>query len=207
MARTAVPGKKEHIITAAIATFAQKGYAGTRIADVAQAAGIGKGTIYEYFVSKEALFYATFEHLMTDTGRQMNAIAASFSGPASQRLAAMADAVIKAWLPNLDLYGLVLEFWSATSASPDRQRFKSAFQTGYAQLRREAAALIQEGVSNGEFTSAVAPQKIASALIGSWDALLLQAWLDPAFDPVSASKSHMAVVISGLRHLTASEES
>lgn len=36
--------------------FSQKGYHDTKIEDVAQAAGIGKGTVYEYFDSKLHLF-------------------------------------------------------------------------------------------------------------------------------------------------------
>lgn len=199
MARKPELGKRDHIITAAIATFARKGFTGTRIADVAESAGVGKGTIYEYFRSKEALFYATFEHLMSETVEQMNDIAQKTTGSASNRLTTMADTVIRSWLANLDLYGLVLEFWSATTALPGRSRFKEAFQTGYSQCRRVVAALIQEGMDHGEFRSEVNPRMIASALIGSWDALLLQAWLDPAFDPVHASQSHMQVMVAGLR--------
>jgi AcrR family transcriptional regulator len=199
MARKPECGKRDHIITAGITTFAQKGYTGTRIADVAEAAGIGKGTIYEYFRSKEALFYATFEHLMSGTVDQMNDIAQKTTGSPSNRLRTMADTVIRTWLANLDLYGLVLEFWSATTALPGRRRFKAAFQSGYSQCRQVVAALIQEGVDHGEFRSEVNPRMIASALIGSWDALLLQAWLDPEFDPVHASQNHMQVIVAGLR--------
>lgn len=200
MARPSDPGKKKHIITTAITLFARNGYAGTRIAEVAQAAGIGKGTVYEYFRSKEDLFFATFQHLMSDTARQIDAIAKSITGSASMRLTALADAVINTWLPNLTLYGLVLEFWSATTALPDRQRFKAAFQAEYSEFRRGVAALIEDGIASGEFKPNVNSEQIASALIGSWDALLLQAWLDPYFDPLGASQSHISVVVAGLKH-------
>jgi AcrR family transcriptional regulator len=198
MARKADPTKKKTIVTAAISVFARKGYAAARMMDVAAAAGIGKGTIYEYFRSKEALFFASFEYLMTQTGLQMEALAAVKTGSASRRLAAMAETVLAAWLPNLDIYGLVLEFWSATTTSPQRLRFKSAFQNAYTDFRRTVAALIQEGMDNGEFASRVDAGELAAALIGSWDALLLQAWLDPEFDPLAASRSHMAVICRGL---------
>jgi AcrR family transcriptional regulator len=198
MARKADPTKKKTIVTAAISVFARKGYAAARMMDVAAAAGIGKGTIYEYFRSKEALFFAAFEYLMSQTGLQMEALAAVKTGSASRRLAAMAETVLAAWLPNLDIYGLVLEFWSATTTSPQRLRFKSAFQNAYTDFRRTVAALIQAGMDSGEFASRVDAGELAAALIGSWDALLLQAWLDPEFDPLAASRSHMAVVCRGL---------
>jgi AcrR family transcriptional regulator len=198
MARKADPTKKETIIQAAISVFARKGYAASRMMDVALAAGIGKGTIYEYFRSKEALFFAAFEFLMTQTGLQMKDLSAGKVGSTSRRLVAMAEAVLAAWLPKLDIYGLVLEFWSAATTSPQRRRFKTAFQNAYIDFRRTVAALIQEGMDSGEFGSQVDPERLAAALIGSWDALLLQAWLDPNFDPMAASRSHMAVVCRGL---------
>jgi AcrR family transcriptional regulator len=198
MARKADPTKKETIILAAVSVFARKGYASSRMMDMALAAGIGKGTIYEYFRSKEALFFTAFEYLMKQTGLQMEALSARKTGSAARRLAEMADAVLAAWLPKLDIYGLVLEFWSATTTSPQRTRFKTAFQNAYTDFRRTVAALIQEGMDSGEFECKVDPGRLAAALIGSWDALLLQAWLDPDFDPVAASRSHMAVVCRGL---------
>jgi AcrR family transcriptional regulator len=53
--KAARPGE---IITAGLAEFAEKGFAGTRLEDVAKRAGIAKPTLYLYFPSKEALFEA-----------------------------------------------------------------------------------------------------------------------------------------------------
>lgn len=199
MARPSDPGKKEKIIKAAITIFAQTGYAGTRIAEVAEAAGIGKGTIYEYFRSKEDLFFATFEYVIFESVDQINEISQSFTGSASTRLIEMADAIMKAWLADLELYGLVLEFWSATAAPPGRKRFRETFKAVYSKLRQVVAGLIENGISRGEFKPDINSKKIASAIIGSWDALLFQAWFDPDFDPLGASQSHMAVLVAGLQ--------
>jgi len=46
------------IISAAMALWSERGFAATRLEDVASAAGVAKGTIYLYFRSKEALFEA-----------------------------------------------------------------------------------------------------------------------------------------------------
>ena len=50
--------RSPEILDAALASFAEKGFAATRMDDVARRAGISKGTIYLYFDSKEALFKA-----------------------------------------------------------------------------------------------------------------------------------------------------
>ena len=200
MARPSDPNKKKKIVIAAIATFAQKGYSATTIAEVAEAAGIGKGTIYEYFRSKEDLFFATFERLILDTEHEMDKVSESVVGSASLRLEAMANTILSTWLANLNLYGLVLEFWSATAAAPSRDRFRAAFKAAYADMRAVVASLIQEGMKDDEFHADVDPVKVASALIGSWDALMLQAWLDPDFDVLGTSQTHIDVLLAGLRH-------
>lgn len=47
--------KKEKILEAAYLLFSENGYKRTKISDIAATAGIGKGTVYEYFDSKESL--------------------------------------------------------------------------------------------------------------------------------------------------------
>ena len=49
-------GKKRTIIDAAAKVFSKKGFHKAKIEEIAKEAGIGKGTIYEYFASKEELF-------------------------------------------------------------------------------------------------------------------------------------------------------
>jgi AcrR family transcriptional regulator len=198
MARKSDPAKKENIIRAAIRVFAQNGYAATRIIDVARAAGIGKGTIYEYFRSKEDLFFAVFQQVMQDSEAPMAAAVASECGSVSQQLKILGEGLISSWLGKLELYSLVMEFWSATTISASRERFKAAFQEGYQAFRQALAALIQEGMDRGEFASDTRPVEVASGLIGMWDALLLQAWIDNTFNALGTSRTCLAVILRGL---------
>jgi len=55
------------IIAAAFEEFKQKGYAATRLEDVAKRVGVSKGTIYIYFQSKEELFRAVVQSLVAPT--------------------------------------------------------------------------------------------------------------------------------------------
>ena len=50
--------RRERILDAAIQVFGKKGFAGANVADIAEAANIGKGTVYLYFKSKEEIFSA-----------------------------------------------------------------------------------------------------------------------------------------------------
>ncbi len=50
--------RPKEILDAALSLFAEKGFAATRLEEVAERAGVSKGTIYLYFESKEAVFKA-----------------------------------------------------------------------------------------------------------------------------------------------------
>lgn len=53
--RPLVDDKRRIILDAALIAFAERGYHGTAVPEVAEAAGVGTGTLYRYFASKEAL--------------------------------------------------------------------------------------------------------------------------------------------------------
>lgn len=59
---TARESKRERIMEAAVQVFSKKGYHLTKMEEIAVAAGIGKGTIYEYFESKLQLLQQIMEN-------------------------------------------------------------------------------------------------------------------------------------------------
>ena len=192
--------KKERIIEAAARVFAQKGYAGAAVADIAVKAEIGKGTIYAYFDSKEDLFFAVFEWFMLQTGAAAKVSISHLGGSASQRLEALSDSIMGMWDEIKDAFILTIEFWAASSSSQMRQRFKEAFRRLYEEFRAIVVALIRDGIERGEFRSDVDAESIAAALVGTWDALFLQAWFGKNFDPLITARNFLKVVIRGLSY-------
>jgi AcrR family transcriptional regulator len=61
--------KREASLAAAVALFAERGFHGTAVPLVAEKAGVGAGTIYRYFESKEALVNALFQHWKERVGK------------------------------------------------------------------------------------------------------------------------------------------
>ncbi len=53
--------KREAILAGAVELFAEKGFYGTAVPEIAEKAGVGAGTIYRYFESKEAIVNALFQ--------------------------------------------------------------------------------------------------------------------------------------------------
>jgi AcrR family transcriptional regulator len=78
--------RPQEILEAALACFAGKGFAATRMDDIADSAGVTKGTIYLYFENKEAVFKALVrESIGTQIGQVLEQ-AEAFQGPARDLL-------------------------------------------------------------------------------------------------------------------------
>jgi AcrR family transcriptional regulator len=54
------------ILKAARRLFGERGFAGTTMDDIAEAARVAKGAVYHYFVTKEAVFEAVFDEVSRD---------------------------------------------------------------------------------------------------------------------------------------------
>jgi len=81
--KDARPGE---IIDSAMSLWAEKGFAATRLDDIAAEAGIAKGTIYRYFESKEALFEKAVETRLVATMNSISAHGAKFDGTTEELL-------------------------------------------------------------------------------------------------------------------------
>lgn len=91
--KTAETRKK--IIIAALNEFNQLGYANSKIASIAVSAGIGKGTIYSYFETKEKLFEGVIDYLIEDTYHPIQ------SGELTPDIT-VADFILQQMLPAID---------------------------------------------------------------------------------------------------------
>jgi AcrR family transcriptional regulator len=190
--------KKHRILEAAVMVFAQKGYAGSTVAEIAVRAKIGKGTIYEYFTSKEDLFFAVFEWFKMQTGNAAKVNIAVLGGSAAKRLEALSDSLMGMWHEIEDVFTLTMEFWAASSSSKMQDRFKTNFRNMYQEFREIVRSLVREGIERGEFRPDINPESVAAALVGAWDALFVQAWFEDDFDPVTIAREFLAIVIKGL---------
>jgi TetR/AcrR family fatty acid metabolism transcriptional regulator len=195
---TARETKRNRIIRAAAAVFSQKGYTGALMAEVAVEAGVGKGTVYEYFSSKAELFLAVFDWLHQQISEAVLMAADRRGGSAADRMRARVEAVVKSALEVWDFYGLFMEFWTASAGEQFRSRLGAWIKAAYAEHRRLVADLIREGVERGEFRPEVDPEAMAVLAVGSLEGIFLQAWFDDRLDPAEMARRHVDFFIDGL---------
>ncbi len=98
--------RKEQILAATRKLFKEKGYDGTTIADIVQAAGVAQGTFYLYFSSKRDAFLALSQQL-DETAAGTVAGAFDPTLPFEERLRVLAKAGFACGKRNADLVRLV----------------------------------------------------------------------------------------------------
>jgi len=189
--------RRLELVRAAARVFAREGFRGARIADVATEAGLGKGTVYEYFRSKEELFFAVFEW---SSRRMESEIAATVETleSAGVRLLALGREAVRQGVENLELYGLTLEFWAAAGTGVCEGRFREAFKELYRELRALVQGIIEDGQARGELRQDVPAEHVAGTLVGALDALVLQHWFDRSLDPLASAQGFLETLIRGM---------
>lgn len=143
--KEARPGE---LTAAALSLFVEKGYAATRLDDVAARAGVSKGTLYLYFDNKEALFKAVIQE---DTLREMEdveALVARHAGSAREAL----EALLTAWWQRSTqgaAVGILKLMVAEAGNFPELARYYH--DTVTARARELLRGIVAKGVMGGEF--------------------------------------------------------
>ena len=117
--RLAPPERRHLIVEAAGRLFGEHGYDGTRLDDVAAAAGVTKPVLYRHFDDKRALYLALLERHRQDLGTFAGAIPAS--GTLDERLRAVLDV----WLAYVESHAYAWKMlFRDTGGGPEVQAFR-----------------------------------------------------------------------------------
>jgi TetR/AcrR family fatty acid metabolism transcriptional regulator len=156
------PEKRRAILHAAVRVFAEKGYHGCRIADVARAAGVAYGLVYHYFQNKEELLESVFAE---QWGILISALKAIDEGPgtASEKIAAVFGFVFDVFkTAPAAVRVLILEVTRtphSLRAGSTRETFELAVQT--------VADVIRRGQASGELRGDLDPVVAAAGVLGA----------------------------------------
>ena len=140
--------RPEEIVSAALAEFVERGFAATRLEDVARRAGITKGTLYLYFKNKEALFKAVVRQTIVPVIAQGESTARSFTGSARELLEQL---VREYWrlVYETSLAGLPKLMMAEAANFPQLARFY--YDEVVTRGHRLLGGVIERGIKDGEF--------------------------------------------------------
>ena len=143
--KEARPGE---LVKAALDLFVEKGFAATRVDEVAARAGVSKGTLFLYFESKEDLFKAVIRDNIANLFPAWNEEFKTFEGSSAEMLHYAMDLW---WLNvgNTPASGIVKLVISEAQNFPEIAAFyqKEVVEPGTGLLQ----SILQRGVERGEF--------------------------------------------------------
>lgn len=193
--RDARPGE---IIQAALALFVERGFAATRVEEIAARAGVTKGTVYLYFDSKEDLFRAAVEDSLVpliETGERL----VEEAGPSQAELFRV---LVAGWwdlMSEPPLSGLPKLMMAEAANFPEVTRFYA--EQVAKRSRRMFERVLERGMERGEFRAMNVSNAVRLALAPLTWALTYGhslACYDPSFDLESFVEDHIDVFLRGI---------
>ena len=185
------------IIAAAMRLWSERGFAATRLEDVAAGAGIAKGTIYRYFPSKEALFEAALQDRIAATMDRARDMATGFDGPTRMVLSRFL-ATIRAELVDGGSSVFLRILLSEGHRFPTLVALYEtvALSRGLATIR----AILARGVARGDLRPEALdcdPRLIVAPamMLAMWETVFHIGGLP---DMATALEQHVAILIDGL---------
>ena len=191
--------RPEEITAAALELFVERGFANTRLEDVAARAGISKGTLYLYFANKEELFKAVVREALVARLVEFRGQIEKFQGSSFELL----RLVFKTWWERIGATrtsGIPKLIISEARNFPEIARFyvEEVVRPG----RETLAAVIRRGIARGEFrdvdAGTVAQLMAAPMLQISLWRNSLEPCSDERIDPAALIETHVEMLSRGL---------
>jgi AcrR family transcriptional regulator len=168
--------KKLEILHAAATVFAEKGVVKTKMVDIAAEAGIGKGTIYEYYRSKEEIFADTFRLIFDNMEQQLAEAIGKTNDPIEKLKNLIQVTTIEFLEHSGDLARIMMDFWAEGVRSKNEELLNIVnLELVYSEYKLLIADILHEGIKNGVFKK-VDVHSLAAILVGALDGAMLQ-WI------------------------------
>ncbi|MFC9898220.1 TetR/AcrR family transcriptional regulator [Nocardia sp. NPDC127579] len=179
--------RQEEILAAAVKVFARKGFAASRIEDVAAEAGIAKGSVYLYFPSRDALLAGVFESY---AAKSEPASADPGTGSALDRLDHLVRATVEMLAAHPDHARVLLDVWASNPPLD--------LADMYRRHRGAIADLLVEAAAAGELRTGIgAPH--AAVIVGAIEGCLVQSLADPDVSLSELAEPILQVCVAGIR--------
>lgn len=166
---------RDSILDAAETVFAESGFSGARIQDIAKGAGVGVGTVYNHFETKDDVLRALLDER---SERLVSLLAPASDDPGAfrprlekrmHRLLTYLDSH-RGFLRILFSLGMVHD----CGAAPERAAIKARLE----RFRKAFRTIAEEGIEAGALRANVDPGDLAALLAGTFRAMTLRAILE-----------------------------
>ena len=191
----ATADKRKLILDAAIRVFADHGYHGSRVSDIAEDAGVAHGLLYHYFSSKEEVLQTIFVENWGQLIARFRAVEES-DEPAEKKLEGIAKILLRTWRNDPALVTVMVR---DVARSEQLQGQVVEVREAFSILHR----VIEQGQVSGEFRRDVDPRFASWIVYGGLEEVLT-GWVlgglpDSEDDVTTAEDTAIALALRGLR--------
>jgi len=160
-------GVYERIIHSASKVFAEKGYHGSNLREIAQDAGINKAMLFYYFKNKENLYFSilslAFQEILERSKKIYVNQKSSF-----EKIKEMIASFTQIYIKNKDFFLIAMKEFESVKIMPLMKNSNYIYQ-----INNIFVAIIQEGIKNREFRE-LDPRMTAVSIIGMIKLLITQ---------------------------------
>lgn len=165
--------KKERILNAGLEVMRRQGYNGTGVKDIVDAAGVPKGSFYNYFDSKEAFAVEALAQAAEEVTAFMRNGLCSSSKPPKERLLEFFQVQALAAESGENRTGcFVGTMCQEMAGSCEAIRLSS--KTMFRNFSEVVSELIEEGKADGSIACPMPSEQLANLIINAWQGTLLR---------------------------------
>ena len=188
----------QSIQDATMRVIGRKGMSSATIQEIADEAGVAKGTIYLYFRDREELVEKTFERAMSQLLEKIDeAIAANDKFESKVR--AIMSAKLAFFSANREFFRLYLSLRMPEGNAQEQRRQRQRCQPRYQTRTQQFADILQQAMDRGEIR-AVDPHRLAIFLIEGSTAIILERLSESSSPPEQADVDFMtSFILDGVR--------
>jgi AcrR family transcriptional regulator len=193
--------RPQELLDAALSLFVDKGFAATRLEEVARAAGVSKGTVYLYYPSKEALFESVIREGILPALANGEALLAAHQGSAAELLREL----LLGWWAQIGgtrLAGIPKLMICEARNFPDVARFY--YEQVILRGRRLLVAAVARGIASGEFRAIDAEAAVdvifaPPLLLAIWRFSMAPSCASVMASPEHYMEMHVDLLINGIK--------
>ena len=191
--------RPQELLAAALDLFVERGYASTRLEDVARRAGVSKGTLYLYFTNKEELFKAVVRENIVPALGEAEDIISTYQGHSADLM----RCVVLGWWERLGatkVSGIIKLVMTEAGNFPDLGRFYQ--EEVIARSTSMMASMFERAMQRKEFRPIdvnVMPQVLIAPILMliTWKHSVGPCSMDQ-YDPMAFLEAFLDMALNGL---------
>jgi AcrR family transcriptional regulator len=188
----------QSIQEAAMRVIARKGMAAATMQEIADEAGIAKGTIYLYFHDRDDLVEKTFEGAITQLIERTDAALAS-GGTFDEKLRKLVESKVEFFRENREFFRLYASLRFPEGTPSQQRRHRRACKPQYQAQMDGMAAMLREAMERGEIRT-MDPARLAIFVSEGIHAIVIQRITEEVSPPENEDvELIMSTLLAGLR--------